>query len=301
MNELIFFKKNIIIENVSSAIGYLTKSIKNFAQIIRILNHNGITKSKLFVNDDAESHNEIPIVETFFSDPYTINSAHSLVTDEFILKSVTSHLITNYYTIIVGKTSNLVNKMINTLAIFMPKEKIRLSCYAIQDYFMLSPNLILQGLVTENPEEFNSLLEADFLFKRDYPTTIINISNKTVCRTCTGYEFVQTKEQFINHKIKFLFNNLNLSQLKILHPANEYLNWISYSSNQPRLIKKMLQELELFESELEASHRTEKTIKIPSKKLTKILDISTDEDLNVVLAFAHNLKPDFFRNFIFTN
>lgn len=46
---------------MSSAIGYLTKSIKNFAQTIRILNHNGITKSKLFVNDDAESHNEIPV------------------------------------------------------------------------------------------------------------------------------------------------------------------------------------------------------------------------------------------------
>lgn len=40
--------------------------------------------------------------------------------------------------------------MINTLAIFMPKEKIGLSCYAVQDYFMLSPYFILQGLVTVN-------------------------------------------------------------------------------------------------------------------------------------------------------
>lgn len=38
--------------------------------------------------------------------------------------------------------------MINTLAIFMPNEKIRLSCYAIQDIAMLSPYMILQGFVT---------------------------------------------------------------------------------------------------------------------------------------------------------
>ena len=38
--------------------------------------------------------------------------------------------------------------MINTLAIFMPIEKIQLSCYAVQDYYMLSPYFILQGLVT---------------------------------------------------------------------------------------------------------------------------------------------------------
>lgn len=59
------------------------------------------------------------------------------------------------------------------------------------------------------------------------------------------------RDQFINQKILFLFNNLNFSQLNILKPASEYLNWISLSSNdnQSILVKKMLQELELFESE----------------------------------------------------
>lgn len=59
------------------------------------------------------------------------------------------------------------------------------------------------------------------------------------------------REQFINQKILFLFNHLSFSEIKILRPVNEYLNWISLSSNdnQSILVQKMLQELELFESE----------------------------------------------------
>ena len=48
-----------------------------------------------------------------------------------------------------------------------------------------------------------------------------------------------------------MFNHLSFSEIKILRPVNEYLNWISLSSNdnQSILVQKMLQELELFESE----------------------------------------------------
>lgn len=38
--------------------------------------------------------------------------------------------------------------MINTLALFTPKEKLKLSCYALEESFLLCPYFCLQGFVT---------------------------------------------------------------------------------------------------------------------------------------------------------
>lgn len=86
-----------------------------------------------------------------------------------------------------------MNKMISTLALFMPKEKLKVSCYALEEYSMLSPHFILQGFVTENPEELNSMLDANFLFKRDSPTNIVDMSFKQVYRTNVLNEFNMLK------------------------------------------------------------------------------------------------------------
>ncbi len=38
--------------------------------------------------------------------------------------------------------------MINTLALFSPKEKLKLSCYALEEFDLLCPYFCLQGCVT---------------------------------------------------------------------------------------------------------------------------------------------------------
>ena len=79
--------------------------------------------------------------------------------------------------------------MINTLAVYTPKDKLKLSCYAAEDCVYRSPYFFIQGFVTENPEHFNSILDTSFLFERDSPTTIIDLSFKQVYRTSILNEF----------------------------------------------------------------------------------------------------------------
>jgi hypothetical protein len=38
--------------------------------------------------------------------------------------------------------------MINTLGLFMPSEKLKVSCFALEEFSHLSPNFYLQGFVT---------------------------------------------------------------------------------------------------------------------------------------------------------
>jgi hypothetical protein len=97
-----------------------------------------------------------------------------------------------------------MNKMINTLALFMPKEKLKVSCFALEEYSMLSPHFCLQGFVTENPEELNLMLDADFLFQRDSPTNIVDMSFKQVYRTSILNEFNLLKCVSIANDLVFI-------------------------------------------------------------------------------------------------
>lgn len=107
--------------------------------------------------------------------------------------------------------------MINTLALFSPKEKLKLSCYALEELDLLCPYFCLQGFVTvivssslidylftvflsllslllkENPDELHTVLDADFLFKKNSPCTIVDLSFKQVIRTPILNEFTLAK------------------------------------------------------------------------------------------------------------
>ena len=88
--------------------------------------------------------------------------------------------------------------MINTLALFTPKEKLKLSCYALEEFHLLCPHFCLQGFVTvtENIEELYTVLDADFLFKKDSPLTIVDLTFKQVIRTPILNEFQLAKYNF---------------------------------------------------------------------------------------------------------
>ncbi len=45
--------------------------------------------------------------------------------------------------------------------------------------------------------------------------------------------------------------------------------------------------------------KKEKELKLSSRKVCKDLDIKTDEDLNVLIAYANYLKPNFSTNLAF--
>ncbi|CAF0732071.1 unnamed protein product [Brachionus calyciflorus] len=318
------------INKVSAAIEDMTRMILNLCENILTLEKRGLDRS-IKENTSIENKTRISIKETLLNDLSFTGTNYSHVNNEFLIKAISSHLITSFNTIVVGKTSAGVNKMINTLALFMPNEKLRTSCYALEEYSLMSPYFTLQGLVLENPEEFNLLLDADFLFKRNFPTTIVDVSSKTVCRTCIFKEFVKKKEEYMNKRNQFLFNCLNVNDLNNIYPVANMMTWISNSSQSHRsvIIANILKQLDVFESGLGIKqtfidlaikdlylislnlieyvnnegmnmiNRKEKILKISSKKVCKDLLLSNEEDLNVAIAYANFLKPDFLQSIHF--
>jgi hypothetical protein len=130
--------------NITDAIDFLTRSIRSLCNQMLILHNRGLFRGS---SDDSAQACKTHVSETFLNDSLT-TASHASLTSEFLVNAITSHLITNCYTIVIGKASTSVNKMINTLSLFMPSEKRRLSCYALEEVAMLSPYFYLQGHVT---------------------------------------------------------------------------------------------------------------------------------------------------------
>jgi hypothetical protein len=131
------------VSNITEAIDFLAQSIRNLCSQMLILHNRGLCRVVQSTGDIKEIH----VNETFLNDSL-ITASHASINSEFLTSAITSHLITNCYSIVIGKMSSSVNKMINTLSLFMPSEKRRLSCYALEEVSMLSPYFYLQGHVT---------------------------------------------------------------------------------------------------------------------------------------------------------
>lgn len=318
------------INQVTTAIGNLTESIKKFCTSLNLLRTRGIYP----VNFDYELNlpYKIHIADTYLSDCYFTTPTYSAINNDFLVNAISSHIISNFNTIVIGKSSASMNKMINTLALFMPKEKLKISCYALEEYSMLSPHFCLQGFVTENPEALNLKLDADFIFSKDVPTTIVDLSFKQIYRTNVLNDFNLLKENFIQKKIQFLYNSLTLNDLNAVYPVSSYLNWINSSSvaQNSTLITTMLKQMDVLESDfgvkdaflnsvLKDFHlmslnlieyvnneiintlkcKKDAKYKLSVKKVCKELDIKSEEDLNILISYACYLKPEFSTCFIY--
>lgn len=318
------------LNKITTAIEDLTESIKTFCSTLSLLSIRGIYP----VNSDSDLKipYKIHISDTYLNDCYFTTPTYSPINNDFLVNAISSHIISNFNTIVIGKSSASMNKMINTLALFMPKEKLKISCYALEEYTMLSPYFCLQGFVTENPEELNSMLDADFLFKKDSPTTIVDLSFKQVYRTNILNNFNLVKENFIQKKIQFLYNSLTLNDLNAVYPVNTYLNWISCTTvaQNSTLLTTMLKQMDVLESdygvkdsflssvlkdfylmaltliefvnnEIVNSMKVKKDskYKFSVKKICKELDIKSEEDLNILISYANCLKPGFTSGFDF--
>lgn len=312
------------INKITTAVNNLTDSLRKFCSSLDLLRMRGIYP----INFDHElkSSYKILVADTYMNDCYFTTPTYSMINNDFLVNAISSHIISNFNTIVIGKSSASMKKMINTLAIFMPKEKLKMSCYALEEYSMLSPYFCLQGFVTENPEELNLMLEADFIFKKESPTTIVDMSFKQVYRTNILNDFNMLKENFIQKKIQFLYNSLTLKDLNAVYPVSTYLNWISSISvaQNSTLLKNMLKQMDVLESDFGVkdsfidavlkdyyllslslieyvNNETINALKIKKdnkykfsmKKACKDLYIKSEDDLNILISYANCLKPGF--------
>lgn len=316
------------VNKVTTALDDLKNSIKEFCSCLNVLTTNGIHTANSI--DALETPLKIQVVDTYLNDCYFTTPTYSVISNDFLVSAITSHITTNFNTIVIGKSSAAMNKMIKTLAMFMPKEKIQNSCFAVEEYSMLSPYFCLQGLVTENPDELNLLLDANFIFKNDSPLTIVDMSFKQIYRTSILNEFNCNKEKFIQKKLQFLYNSLTLNELDKVYPVSNYLNWISSTSvaQNSTIITVMLKQMDVLETDsgvkdtfirsaiksiytlslnlieyvnneiIEATKiKRDLSVKLSMKKICKDLDIATEQDMHVIISYADYLKPEFSESF----
>lgn len=316
----------------TSAIQDLTQLIKKFCLNLNMLRLRGIHPISNY-SADLKSPNRISIKDTFLDECYFTTPSYSSICNDFLVNAISSHIISNFNTIVIGKTSATVNKMINTLALFSPKEKLKLSCYALEEAHLLCPYYALQGFVTvtENPDELHTLLDADFIFRKDSPITIVDLTFKHVLRTPILNEFTLKKDSFTNKKVQFLYNSLTFNDLNAVYPIKLYLNTISNSltAHRATLITSTLKQMDVLESDygvrdsyldmiqkdfivqalnlieyinnelINSMSKKEKDMRVSMKKVCKDLDIKSDEDLHILIAYANYVKPGFTSNLVF--
>lgn len=83
--------------------------------------------------------------------------------------------------------------MISTLAYFTSKEKLNLSCYSLADSSSLSSYFYIQGVVSENPDNLEQLLNSDLLLSKPTSTSIIDLCSNKVYRIAllSDYQYIR--------------------------------------------------------------------------------------------------------------
>jgi len=288
------------INNVTTAISHLSGCIEKLCSDLYTLDTKGIKK--------------INIKDTYLS------TSDSSIDREFLTTALTSHFITNMNSIVIGKSSALINRMIATLAYFMAKENLTNSCYSLPDNEGLSSYFNVQGCINENPSDLNSIFDAEFLLNKTSPTTIIDLSSCHVYRTPILDDFTFIKERFNELKVQRYFDGLSKEDLLVDWPLSSIIQ--SYNTSKSTLVSDMLKHIDslemqfgvrdsylsLFQKDLYLAalnlidyinnkvikiemHR-EKLHSVSVKRILKEMDYKCEEDLYVIISFANNLKLD---------
>lgn len=113
----------------------------------------------------------IPIQNTFLGSELTDQNPKL---KEFLTDALTCHLQLGGYTVVFGEVKESVNKMINTLALFLSDKERKISRSIGRRYV---PNLYLQGYIKKEGALPFSL---DYLWKNRFPSTIIDMDRYKV-------------------------------------------------------------------------------------------------------------------------
>lgn len=106
--------------------------------------------------------------------------------EEFLVRAVASHLQTAGVTVVIGRSAEDVNMLIDTLATFLPADQLRQSRYgASVSEAWYAPDLFLQGLVLTADEEFNP----ELLSQSQRPSTVVDVEHERVLQTKSKSRF----------------------------------------------------------------------------------------------------------------
>lgn len=222
---------------------------------------------------------------------------------EFIGKVITSHLLMHGYTVVIGEEPSQVNKMVNTLSLFLLSNDFRL-CKNVTEKNVFVPELYVQGIVTKKRlKEAWKMIPTNTIMTCRYPLTIVDLFHKHIWRW-KGY----------NHYIALQSYYKEFSKRKEREKFEKFADNFQRYSNTCSLVEDLLDTLLDLDDNLKFScihdfmkillrkaillikYVEKETIKetngfVNSKVMKEHLDFSSDTELQIVLALAEKLKP----------
>lgn len=222
---------------------------------------------------------------------------------EFIGKVISSHLLMHGYSIVIGEDPNQVNKMVNTLSLFLLSNDFQL-CKNVTEKNVFVPELYVQGIVTKKRlKEAWRLIPTNTMMTCRYPFTIIDLIHKQIWRW-KGYnhfialqsyyrEFTKKREREKFEKFSDNFqrysNTCSMVEdlLDVLNELDDNLKFSCIHDFMKILLRKAILLIKFVEKE----SLKETNGCVNSKVLKESLDFASDVELSIVLAFAEKLKP----------
>ncbi|XP_030325757.1 guanine nucleotide exchange C9orf72 homolog isoform X2 [Strigops habroptila] len=267
---------------------------------------------------------EIDISDTVLNDDDIGDSCH----EGFLLNAISSHLQTCGCSVVVGSSTEKVNKIVRTLCLFLtPSERKCSRLCRNESSFKYESGLFVQGLLKDATGSF--VLPFRQVMYAPYPTTHIDVDVNTVKQMPPCHEHIYNQRRYMRSELTAFWranSDEEMSQDRIIHTDESFtpdLNVFQDILHRDTLVKAFLDQIFHLKPGLSLRstflaqfllvlHRKALTLikyieddtqrgKKPFRSLRSLkvdLDLTAEGDLNIIMALAEKIKPGL-HSFIF--
>ncbi|XP_053910475.1 guanine nucleotide exchange factor C9orf72 homolog isoform X2 [Cuculus canorus] len=260
---------------------------------------------------------EIDISDTVLNDDDIGDSCH----EGFLLNAISSHLQTCGCSVVVGSSAEKVNKIVRTLCLFLtPSERKCSRLCRNESSFKYESGLFVQGLLKDATGSF--VLPFRQVMYAPYPTTHIDVDVNTVKQMPPCHEHIYNQRRYMRSELTAFWranSDEEMSQDRVIHTDESFtpdLNVFQDILHRDTLVKTFLDQIFHLKPGLSLRstflaqfllvlHRKALTLikyieddtqkgKKPFKSLRSLkidLDLTTEGDLNIIMALAEKIKP----------
>ncbi|XP_048852404.1 guanine nucleotide exchange factor C9orf72 homolog [Brienomyrus brachyistius] len=259
---------------------------------------------------------DIDIKDTVLNDDDIGDSCH----EDFLHKAISSHLQTCGCSMVVGSNPDKVNKIVRTLCLFLTPTERRCSRLCKADgSFSYDTGLFVQGLLKDSTGSF--VLPFRQVLYSPFPTTHIDVDVNTVKQMPPCHEHVYTQRRYMRAELGALWKAAGEDDVlpdTVIHTDETFtpdLNIFQDVMHKDTLVMGFLDEVFLLKPGLSLRstylaqfllllHRKALTLlkyiedetqkgKKPFRSLRSLktdLDLTSEGDLNIIMALAEKLK-----------
>ncbi|XP_014376540.1 guanine nucleotide exchange factor C9orf72 homolog isoform X2 [Alligator mississippiensis] len=267
---------------------------------------------------------EIDISDTVLSDDDIGDSCH----EGFLLNAISSHLQTCGCSVVVGSSTEKVNKIVRTLCLFLtPSERKCSRLCRNESSFKYESGLFVQGLLKDATGSF--VLPFRQVMYAPYPTTHIDVDVNTVKQMPPCHEHIYNQRRYMRSELTAFWranSDEEMAQDTIIHTDESFtpdLNIFQDVLHRDTLVKAFLDQVFHLKPglSLRSTFLAQFLLVLHRKALTLIkyieddtqkgkkafkslrslkidLDLTAEGDLNIIMALAEKIKPGL-HSFIF--